>query len=58
MTAPEIAAAVLKAEGVEDASGKQVSILGQSIKSSLQNHAGKGVERTNEGVPARWRITQ
>jgi hypothetical protein len=56
MTATEIAAAVLKAEGVEDAPAKQVSILGQSIKASLRNHAGKGVEQVNEGIPARWKL--
>lgn len=57
MTATEIATAVLKAEGVEDASSKQVIVLGQSIKASLRNHAGKGVMQVNEGIPARWQIT-
>jgi hypothetical protein len=56
MTATEIASAVLKAEGVEDASGKQVTVLGQSIKASLRNHAGKGVVQVNDGIPARWQI--
>lgn len=56
LTATEIAAAVLKAEGVEDTSSKQLTILGQSIKASLRNHAGKGVEQVNEGIPAKWRI--
>lgn len=57
MTATEIATAVLRAEGVEDASSKQVIVLGQSIKASLRNHAGKGVEQVNEGIPAKWRLS-
>jgi hypothetical protein len=56
MTASEIAAAVLRAEGVEDAPAKQVQILGQSIKASLRNHAGKGVEQVNGGIPAKWSL--
>ncbi|MGH6679112.1 MAG: hypothetical protein ACREDL_09325 [Bradyrhizobium sp.] len=56
MTATEIAAAVLKAEGVEDTSSKQLTILGQSIKASLRNHAGKGVMQTNEGIAAKWKL--
>jgi hypothetical protein len=28
-----------------------------TINSSLRNHDGKGVQRTNEGSPARWLIT-
>jgi len=27
-----------------------------TINSSPRNHAGKGVQRTNEGSPARWMI--
>jgi hypothetical protein len=27
-----------------------------TINSSLRNHDGKGVQRTNEGSPARWRL--
>lgn len=56
LTATEIATAVLKAEGVEDTAPKQLTILGQSIKASLRNHAGKGVQQTNEGIPAKWRL--
>jgi hypothetical protein len=29
-----------------------------TINSSLRNHAGKGVQRTNEGSPARWRLKE
>ncbi|MGH6677915.1 MAG: hypothetical protein ACREDL_03010 [Bradyrhizobium sp.] len=58
MTATEIATAVLKTEGVEDTSSKQLTILGQSIKASLRNHAGKGVMQCNEGIPAKWRLAE
>lgn len=56
LTATEIAAAVLKAEGAQDTPPKQVTILGQSIKASLRNHAGKGVMQANEGIPAKWQL--
>jgi hypothetical protein len=29
-----------------------------SILASLQNHKGNGIERTNEGAPARWRLKE
>ena len=29
-----------------------------SIVASLRNHVGKGIERTNEGSPARWQLSQ
>jgi hypothetical protein len=29
-----------------------------TINSSLRNHDGKGVERTNEGSPAKWRLKE
>jgi hypothetical protein len=57
MSATEIAAAVLKAAGITDASPKAVIDLGQGIKVSLHNHAGKSVERVGEASPARWRLT-
>jgi hypothetical protein len=28
-----------------------------SILSSLRNHKGNGIQRANEGSPARWRLT-
>lgn len=54
MTATEIADAVLAVAKVETDDRKAVSILGQSIQASLQNHRGKGVEQANNGAPARW----
>jgi hypothetical protein len=56
MTATEIAWATLAANGVETDDKKAVQILGQGIQSSLRNHAGKGVEQTNEGSPAKWKL--
>jgi hypothetical protein len=29
-----------------------------TINSSLRNHDGKGVQRSNEGAPARWRMKE
>jgi hypothetical protein len=27
-----------------------------TVLASLRNHAGKGIQRANEGSPARWRL--
>jgi hypothetical protein len=56
MTATELADAVLAAAQIKTDDRKAVSILGQSIQASLQNHRGKGVEQANEGIPARWSL--
>lgn len=56
MTATQIADAVLAAAQIKIDDRKAVGILGQSIQSSLQNHRGKGVKQTNEGIPAKWTI--
>jgi len=56
MTATEIAQAVLVANKVTDADPKAVQVLSQGILASLRNDDGKGVQRTNEGSPARWRL--
>jgi len=56
MTATELAWAVLAASGVQTDDKKAVQILGQGIQSSLRNHTGKGVQRTNEGSPAKWKL--
>jgi hypothetical protein len=57
MTATEIAQAVLAANKVTDADPKAIQVLSQGILASLRNHDGKGVQRTNEGSPARWQLT-
>lgn len=56
MTTYEIATAVLKAEGVEDASKADMQSVALSVQHSLKNHEGKGVERVGEASPARWRL--
>ena len=57
MTATDLAWAVLAAAGIQTDDRKAVTILGQSIQSSLRNHAGKGVQQVNEGIPAKWKLT-
>jgi hypothetical protein len=56
MTAQQIAAAILKTEGIEDASKDDVQAVAQGIQHSLKNHEGKGVEQVGEASPARWRL--
>jgi hypothetical protein len=58
MTAGEIAAAILKTEGVEDASKEDVQAVAQGIQHSLKNHEGKGVEIVGEVRPARWKLKE
>lgn len=58
MTATDLAWAVLAANGIQTDDKKAVQILGQGIQSSLRNHAGKGVQQVNEGIPARWRLAE
>jgi hypothetical protein len=57
MTAGEIAAAILAAHGVQDASKEEVQNVSLGIQHSLANHLGKGVERVGEARPYKWRIT-
>jgi hypothetical protein len=56
MTATDIAWAVMAAADVKTDDKKAVQILGQGIQASLRNHAGKGVQQVNEGIPARWQL--
>jgi hypothetical protein len=56
LTAREIAERVLAAANIEKpAKGAMADLIG-SVLASLRNHKGKGVQRTNEGSPARWRL--
>jgi hypothetical protein len=57
MTAREIAERVLVAANIKRPDKAALADLIGTINSSLRNHAGKGVKRTNEGSPARWKIT-
>jgi hypothetical protein len=56
LTAREIAERVLEAANIKDADNAALADLTGSILASLRNHKGKGIERTNEGAPARWQI--
>ena len=56
LTAREVADLVLAAANVTDPNKDAVADLTGSILASLRNHIGKGVQRTNEGSPARWRL--
>src|SRR6202790_5346141 len=57
LTAREIAERVLAVAKVTNPKKGALADLTGSILASLRNHAGKGVQRTNEGSPARWRLT-
>jgi hypothetical protein len=56
LTAREIAERVLAAAKVDNPKKADLADLTGSILASLRNHKGKGVERTNEGAPARWQL--
>jgi len=58
LTAREIAERVLAAAKVDNPKRAAVADLTGSILASLRNHVGKGIERTNEGSPARWRLKE
>jgi hypothetical protein len=45
----------MTAKGIE-ATPKQRSGLEAGVRASLENGAGKTVERLGEGVPKRWRL--
>jgi hypothetical protein len=54
LTAREIAERVLAAAKVTKPDKAALADLIGTINSSLRNHDGKGVARTNEGSPAQW----
>jgi hypothetical protein len=56
MPVREIADAILAAKGIKNATAKQHGGLQAGVRSSLENHAGKTVERVGEGVPKRWQL--
>lgn len=57
LTAREIAERVLLAANIKRPDKAALADLIGSVLASLRNHKGKGVERVNEGSPARWRLT-
>ncbi len=58
LTAREIAERVLVAANVTNPNKDALADLAGSVLASLRNHKGKGVERANEGAPARWRLKE
>src|SRR6202521_2037799 len=56
MTAREIAEKVMATANITKPAKAALADLIGTINSSLRNHDGKGVQRTNEGSPARWRL--
>jgi hypothetical protein len=56
LTAREIAERILAAAKVANPDKAALADLIGTINSSLRNHDGRGVQRTNEGSPARWRL--
>ena len=58
MTAREIAERVLVAANVSKPNKAALRDLTGTINVSLRNHDGRGVQRANEGAPARWRLKE
>jgi hypothetical protein len=58
LTAREIAERVLVTANLERPDKAALADLTGSILASLRNHKGKGVERANEGAPAKWRLKE
>jgi hypothetical protein len=56
VTVRELADAILAAKRITGATAKQHELLQQAVRSSLENHAGKTVERVGDGVPRRWAL--
>jgi hypothetical protein len=56
LTAREIAERVLAAANIKRPDKAALADLTGIILASLRNHDGKGVNRTNEGSPARWEL--
>ena len=56
--AREIAERVLAAANIKSPHKAALADLTGSVLASLRNHVGKGIERTNEGSPARWRLKE
>jgi hypothetical protein len=58
LTARDIAERVLVAANIKRPDNDALADLTGSILASLRNHIGKGIQRTNEGAPARWRLKE
>ena len=49
---------VLAAADVTNPDKEALADLTGSVLASLRNHKGKGIERANEGAPARWQLKE
>jgi hypothetical protein len=58
LTAREIAERVLAAAKVTNPNKDALADLAGSVLASLRNHKDKGIQRTNEGSPAKWRLSE
>jgi hypothetical protein len=56
LTAREIAERVLVVAKIANPNKAALADLTGTVLASLRNHAGKGVQRANEGSPAKWRL--
>ena len=56
MTAREIAERVLEVANIKRPDKAALADLIGTVLASLRNLAGKGVQRVNEGSPAKWRL--
>jgi hypothetical protein len=56
MTARQISERVLANANIRNPDKRAFMALTSAINSSLRNHAGKDVQRTNEGQPAKWAL--
>jgi len=56
LTAREVAERVLATENIQSPDKAGLADLIGTINSSLRNHAGKGVQQVNDGIPAKWRL--
>ena len=58
MTAREIAERAVATAKVANPNKAALADLTGTVLASLRNHKGKGIERTNEGSPAKWRLSE
>jgi hypothetical protein len=58
LTATDIAWKVFEAADIKAADKTAAATVAQAVLSSLSKHEGKGVQRTNEGKPAKWKLLE
>jgi hypothetical protein len=56
MTAIDLAHAVIRLNGIEDATKEDVQAIGLAIRHGLKANEGIGVERVGEGIPGKWQL--